>query len=225
MFESFQVPAALVVAQLGLALWPQILEFGGIDNRVAVGEVAELPDLCGGKGGLNRSPSSDHVDFPDLAVRQGFQGLLSDVRIPELGDGFTKDAADVGCHVSLADHHGHFGLQIKDAVLVVGVAVVPRHELRCGVAAGQVFSFDAEIPVGFSPACEDYRVVEGAKFGYRQIMGHRDVPEEREALVGSGLLVHSDHVLDLGVIGCHAVTNQAKWGGKPVVHRHIDNQG
>jgi hypothetical protein len=69
-------------------------------------------------------------------VLEDLQRVVCDVRAGELAVGEAEHPGDVQRDVAVADHDSALGAdQIELQVGVVGVAVVPAHELGRGVSA------------------------------------------------------------------------------------------
>ncbi len=71
-------------------------------------------------------------------------------------------------HVAVADDDGPLPRQVERAVGVVGVPVVPGHELGGGVAAGEILAGNAQ----FAVACRTDRVDDGVVVREQFLVGH-----------------------------------------------------
>ncbi len=113
----------------------------------------------------------------------------------------------------------------------VRVTVVPRHEVRGTVTAGQVDSRDVQWTV--PPAGtggEDHRVVMAAQVGEGDIAAVVHIADEANLVPGQHPAQRLDDLLDPRVIGRHAVAHQAVGGratgrtGRPG-HRDVRRSG
>lgn len=92
------------------------------------------------EGGVGDSTPSQNHHFPDRAGTQDFQGVLGDVRGRQRVPVHQQHACDVQRDIAVADDHGTFGVEIEDPAGVIGMAVVPTHEIGGRVAAGKVLT-------------------------------------------------------------------------------------
>ena len=150
--------------------------------------------------------------------------MVGDVGALELLPGQGEHARDVGRHVAVADHHRALVGEVELQVAVVGVAVVPGHELGRGPAARQLFARDAQLPVGLGADRVDHRVVAVDEVLAGQVDAELDVAEEPELRVDGGLLVDAADGLDVRVVGRHPGADEAPGGGQPVVHVDLSDE-
>jgi hypothetical protein len=85
--------------------------------------------------------------------------VVGDVGTGELVRGLGQDPGDVDRHVPDADHHCGVAVERRVEVDVVGVAVVPGHEVGGREAAREVLARDAEAPIAGRPVGEHDGVV------------------------------------------------------------------
>ena len=174
------------------------------DDDVDPVEAAEVAQLGAGEGRLRRAAAAEHDDLLDLALAQRLERVVGDVGALELGDRQREDAGDVGGDVAVADDHRAPARQVELEVAVVGVAVVPGHELGGGPAPGQLLAGDAERLVGLRAGRVDDGGVVAHELGVREVDADVDVAEEahaaRERLPVEGVL----QALDLLVVGGNA---------------------
>ena len=128
-----------------------------------------------------------------------------------------EDAHHVHRDVAVADDRDTLGLvEVEVAVLEVGMAVVPADELGGRVHATELLAVDAHRAVGFVAGRVDDAVVVAFEIGNAQVTADHDVAEEAEALIGRGLVVDADDVLDLLVVGRDAATHETKRCGQSI---------
>ena len=96
------------------------------------------------------------------------------------------------------------------------MAVVPADELGGRVDATQVFAVDAHRPVRLVATGVDDAVIVAHEVVDAEVAPEHHVAEEAEALVGRGLVVDADHVLDLLVVGCDSATHESKRRRQPI---------
>jgi hypothetical protein len=102
------------------------LELFGINHKIAILELAEFLQLRRRERGLHRSPAADHRT-PRTAMAR-CRGARR-VSVSLSSSTVAHNARDVGSHVPLADDNRAFVGEIKLAMLVIGMTVVPRDEL------------------------------------------------------------------------------------------------
>jgi hypothetical protein len=196
------------------------LDLLGEGADVGVGQVAELPDLRIGERRLRRSAAAQEVNLPDPACRQRLERVVGDVRPRQLVRRSAEDAGDVDRHVPDADDRGPLLVEVELAVPVVGVAVVPGHELGGRMAASQVLAGDPHAPVGLRPGGVDDLVIVLPEVIDGQILAQLDVAEEAKARVGGDLVERRRHRLDLLMIGGDTRADQPVGRRQPVVEVH-----
>ena len=199
-------------------------QIAGIDEDVAVLELPQLAQLLVGELGLSRTAPADDVDLPHAALGQCLQGVLGDVRSAQLVRRLAQDAAEVGGHVALADDDHDFPGQVEAAVPVFRMAVVPGDELDGGVAAQQIFPGNAEVPVALGAAGEHHGVIMGSQLLHRHVAPHRHVGQQVEAGQTGDALIRQDRLLELGMVGRHAVTHQPIGRGQALQHVHAHRE-
>ena len=107
---------------------------------------------------------------------------------------------------------------------VVGVPVVPGHEVGRRMASPEVLPRNAHAAVGLGARRVDDLVVVGAQILDRHVLAQLDVAEEPELRVGGGLVEGGRDVLDLLVVRRHAEPDQAVGRRQAVVEIHLDGE-
>ena len=213
-------------APRGHLLAAQLVErdLGRVDHHVDPGQLPELAQLLGGEGGLGRPAAAEHHDLADAAGPELGQGVVGDVGPGQHLGGAGQDARQVHGHVAVAHHHRPRGGQAEGQAAVVGVGVVPAHELGGRVAPRQVLAGHAQAPVGARAHRVDDGVVVGRQVGVGHVAAELHVAVEAELRVGGDLVVDPGHRLDLLVVRGHPAAHQAEGRGQPVVHVHLDHE-
>ncbi len=221
--QHLHVLADRVVGDGGLLLLGQG-HLLGLHDDVRVGELAELAQFLRGELRLRRAAPPQHVHVRDVAARERVEGVLRDVAGGELLHGLGEDARDVHGDVADADHRDARGGEDHLAGLRVGVAVVPRDELRGGEAALEVLAGNAEVAVARRAHGVHDGVVVAAQVVVGEVAAELHVPEEAHARVLQDLLVEARDALDLLVVGGDAVADEAVGRGEAVEDVHADGQ-
>ena len=153
---------------------------------------------------------------------QGVQRVLGDVGMPELVHRLGQDPAYVRRHVALAHDDRDLLTQVEGPIAVVGVAVVPAHELRGGVAPGQVLARHPQPAIALRAGGEDHRMVGLGERVHRDVASHGDVAVEPEPRRARDPVVDRDRLLELRVVGRHAEPHQAERRRQALQHVHPD---
>ena len=192
------------------------------DADVGRGELTHLLQLLCRPRCLRRSaPADDH----DLAYRRRADRVdrrIGRVGRRELLGSQRQHARDVERDVTVADHHRALDVQIERQLLVIGMAVVPRDELRRRPRAGQVFAGNAEPLVGLRAKGIDDCVVQGEEFAVRKISADLDVAEEAEARLLGNPLERARDALQLRVVGRDAQPHEPPRRRQPLEHVHLE---
>jgi hypothetical protein len=187
--------------------------------------VAQLAQLRARERRLGRPAAAEHDDLLDAARAQRLQRVVRDVGALELGDAAREDARHVGGDVAVADHDGPRRRQVELAVAIVGVAVVPGHELGGRPAAGQVLAGDPERLVGLRAGGVDDGGVVLHQLGVRDVGADLHVAEEPTAASQRLALEAIVEPLDLLVVGRHAGAQQSPRRRQPLVQVDLDVAG
>ena len=113
-------------------------------------------------------------------------------------------------------------LQVELAVRIVGMAVVPAHEVRGGLGPWQVLAGNPEPPVDRRADRIDHGVVALEQVGAMQVAPELDAPEEPEALLRRGLLVDPHDRLDLRVVRRDAGAHEPERRRQAIEQVHAD---
>ena len=179
----------------------------------ARGELAELAQLGRRERGLRGAAAAEHDHLVDLGARpSGADRVVGGVGGRDLVGVEHEHARDVDRDVAVADHDRARGGEVELVVGVVGVAVVPGHELERTVRAGPVLAGDAEPVVARRADRVEHHVVAVQQVLAADVPAELDAAVEAEARVLRGLLVDARDALDLGVIGRHAGAHEAERG-------------
>ena len=138
-----------LVGRLALALQPVgalgvELHLGRVDDDVGARELAELAQLRVRERGLRGAAAAEHDHVLDLGGGERADGVVGGVGDRDLVGVEHEHPGDVDGDVAVADHDRARGGQIELVVGVVGVAVVPGHELGRRVRARPVLARDPE---------------------------------------------------------------------------------
>ena len=106
-----------------------VLEVGRIDDHIRAGELAELRELGRRERRLGGAAAADDDDLPDGRAADGCDGRVRGVGRPQLLGREREHPGDVERNVADADHDRPLDVQVEVELLVVGMAVVPGHEL------------------------------------------------------------------------------------------------
>ena len=147
--------------------------------------------------------------------------MLGDVGRLQLLRGAHQHARHVERHVAHPHHGGAAGGEGKVGVHV-GVAVVPGHELGRAERSRQVLAGDPHGAVGERAGGEHHGVVQPPHIGEGQIGPELHVAQEPDPWILRDALERPGDPLDTGVIGRHAMTEEAVGHGQAVdqIHDH-----
>ena len=106
------------------------LQVGGVDDDVRARELGELRQLGRREGRFGRAAAPEHDDLLDPGARDRVDRSVCRVRRSELLRRQHQHPRDVECHVAVPDHDRALHVEVEREVLVVGMAVVPGHELE-----------------------------------------------------------------------------------------------
>lgn len=119
-----------------------------------------------------------------------------------------QHARDVQAHVAHADDRHLAGGQVPGA-RVVGVSVVPGHEVGAAVGLRGVDAGDVEGCVSVRAGGEDEGVVVLVELGHRDVAADLHVADEPDVPALQDLVQRHDDLLDARVVRGHAVAHQA----------------
>ena len=153
-----------------------------LHQQIDPGKILEAQQLGRCERGLRWPTASDDHDLAHLALRELLERVLGDVGAREGVGARHEHARDVEGDVSVAEDDGALMRQVECAAGVVGVAVVPGHELGGGVAAWQVLAVDSERPVAHRADRIDHGVVSLLQLLEHHIGADLDVEEQPEVL-------------------------------------------
>ena len=166
------------------------------------------------KARLRGPAAPEHHDLPDVRLGEHVERVVGDVGLGELVAREGEHARHVGGHVAVAHHDRALGGEVELELAVVGVAVVPGHELGGGPAAGKVLARNAHAPVGLGADGVDHGVVALGEVVVREVAAEFDVAVEAELGVLGGLLVDAADRLDVRVVGGHAARTRPHGVGR-----------
>ncbi len=192
-----------------------------IDDHIGVGELAELEQLGVGEGGLRGAATPEDEDLLDGGVLEHIEGVIGDVGARELGVREREHTRGVEGDVSVSNHHRARATEIEVEVAVIGMAVVPAHEIGGRPAAGELFAGDPQRAIRGRAGGVDERVVVLKELLALNVPAELDVPKEAKAGVQGGFLIHPRNGLDLGVIGRDARAHEPVRSGKALEHIHL----
>ncbi len=135
----------------------------------------------------------------------------------ELGRCKREHPRHVERHVAGADHYRVLGLQVDLEPAVVGVTVVPGHELGGGMRPAQVLARNPEPFVDRGTQRVDDHVVVLEQLGTAEVAAELHVPEEAEALVLGGLVIGPRDRLDLRMVRGDPRAHEPVWRRQAVV--------
>ncbi len=151
------------------------LDFGRIDDHVDPAKLPEREQFRIRVRGLSRTATTHDDDLADVRIAQGLHGVVCHVGASEDLRIHHERAGDVERDVAVADDHRALAGQVELPVRVVGVAVVPGNELRCGVRTGQILTRDIQPPVTGGTDRVDHGVVVGEQFVVTDVGADLDV--------------------------------------------------
>ena len=128
-------------------------------------------------------------------------------------------------HVAHAHHHGPLARQVEVPGALIGVRVVPAHEVAGACPAGKGFTRDSQVAEPPAPHAVDDRVEVGQQVVVPQIAPMLDVAVEGHARVGGNAVVHPGDALDRLVVGRHAASYETERRGQAVDERHLHGAG
>src|SRR5437879_1584235 len=98
--------------------------------------------------------------------------------------------------------------------------VVPAHELRCRVAAGEILAVESKRAIGFRAIGEQDCVMCGAQLRDAYVAPDRHIAEEPEVWCLGDLVESRNWLLELGVIGRDSISDKSERHRQPL--QHID---
>ena len=168
---------------------------------VGARELAELAQLGVRERGLRGAAAAEHDHVLDLGGGERADGVVGGVGDRDLVGVEHEHPGDVDGDVAVADHDRARGGQVELVVGVVGVAVVPGHELGRRVRSRPVLARDPEPVVDRRADRVEHAVVALEQVLAADVGAELDAAEEAEAGLLRGLLVHPRDALDLRVVG------------------------
>ena len=198
-----------------------VVQIGRVHHHGEPLHLAYLAQFEGGEPGPGRAAAADHRHHPRGGGAETLADVVGDVGVGQLLGGPHEHARHVQGHVA----HAHHGRAFSGQVPVrrhVGVAVVPGHELRRAVGAGQLLAGDPQLPVCQGSGCEDHRVVVRAQVLEGDVRAEVHVAQEADAGVLADLPEGAGDALDPRVVGGDPVPQEAVGDGQRVEEIHDD---
>ena len=209
----------LVGALVGLDGLPlrlgDLLEIAGIHDDLEALGVGELARLERRELRLRGAAAAEDVHVRRARGLQALVHVRRDLGAQQLVGALGEHAGDVEGDVAVADH-GH-GLRVElPGAGVVGVPVVPGHEVGRAVGALELDAGDPELRVLERAGRVDHRVVVGAEVLGSEVGAELDVAEEADVTAAEDPVQGGDDALDARMVGGDAVADQAERGGEAV---------
>ena len=193
----------------------------GVHDHVDVVALGHLAQFLRGERRLRGTAPAQHHHLTNVPLRQGRDRMARHVGARELLRRQHQHARDVHGHVAVAHHHRAEATEVVRAGAVERAGVVPGHELRARVAAGQVLVRNPQAAIRRRTHCVDDRMEVLHEVRLVDVAPHLHVAPEAEAVIRGGALVHAGDRLDLLVVGRHPRPHQAERRGHPVEHVHL----
>ena len=188
-----------------------VLEVLVVDDDVDVPRLGELAQLEGGELHLGGAAAAEDVHVRDRGRLEPLVDVAGDLGEEHVVGVLGQHAGDVEGHVAVADDRDLAGLE-RPGAREVRVAVVPGHELGGPVHAPEVVAGDVQRGVVDGSGGEDHGVVVGAEVGEGQVPAELHVAEEADVAAPQDGAQRGDDALDPGVVGGHAVADEAERG-------------
>ena len=163
------------------------------------------------------------MDIGDRVLGQRLGDVGGDLGAQHVGGVLGQDAGDVEGHVADADHSDLLGLQ-RPGARVVGVAVVPGHEVRGAVGLGQADAGDRQGRVPVGARGDDDRVVVVAQILNGDVAADLDIAQQADIPALEDLVQGDDDLLDARVVGGDPVADQPVGRGEALeqVDAHLE---
>ena len=198
--------------------------FVGANDQIGARQLAQLPQFRVGESRLCRAAPAQHDDLLDPASAQRLQGVIGDVRFGEFFRCSTQNAGHV--HRDVADTHNSHALarEVEVEVTIVGMSVVPGHEVGSRIAAEEILTGDIHAVVGRSASREDDLVIEPTQVVKAQVCSVFHVAVITKPGIGGNLVVGRRNGLDFLMVRRHTATHQSVWRRQPLQHVNLDDE-